>query len=238
MCKKLSLVVFDMDGVLVECSSSWEYLHRRIGSLGYVRSRGYLEQFRRRLITYEEWVKLDLEAMIKFRNGCLSRDEIVSILNEVKIKNEARLVVNYLRNLGVKLAIVSGGLEILARRVAHELGIDIVYANRLIFDSNGCLVPKVPKGVDTVNPINKGVIIKELCSKLQIPLSKVMYIGDSEWDLSAFKVVKYPVLVRDDLRRSIMLHNLIIVSNLRYVIDIIKRICYEGKLPSYLTHGK
>ena len=55
--KKLSLVVFDVDGTLMKAVSSWQFLHEGLGSWG--KGKQYAEQFFRGAITYENWARLD-----------------------------------------------------------------------------------------------------------------------------------------------------------------------------------
>ncbi|HDD25655.1 MAG TPA: HAD family hydrolase, partial [Acidilobales archaeon] len=136
----VKLVVFDMDGVLVNIKSSWQYLHERLGSIVYVKdSMMGLNYFQRR-VSYYEWVVHDVRAMLKARGGKVHRSEIESIFNEVEINPEALAVVPRLKELGIELAIISGGIDILAERVGKVLGIKRVLANGLAFNDEGYLI--------------------------------------------------------------------------------------------------
>lgn len=189
MPRELKLVAFDLDGVLVEEESSWGYLHRVFGTYESISKANYAKAFEQGLISYSEWMKLDLESIIRARGVVYCR-EIEEAFERVKVADGAREVVEYLRKRGVKTAIVSAGVEYLALRVAETLGIGEVYANKLLCDSGGRLVPQ---GVEVVNPLKKGVVIERVASKYGVSLGETMYVGDSVWDCSAFEVVGYPV---------------------------------------------
>ncbi|HDN75646.1 MAG TPA: HAD family hydrolase, partial [Acidilobales archaeon] len=191
MCKeKLGVVAFDMDGVLVKCKSSWEYLHESVGSAQIVQQYRYRDMFVRGQISYIEWMKRDLEAILQVKKGKIGKKEIEYIFSKVEIEDYAQEVVSFIKSLGILTAIVSAGIDVLAERVARELGIDIVYANKLLFDETGYLRPN---GIGVVNPLKKDVILMDISRQHKVPLNKFMFVGDSEWDLTAFKVVKYPV---------------------------------------------
>jgi len=225
--RKVYIVVFDMDGVLVECESSWEYLHRIFGSISIVRKRNYMGQFEHGLISYEEWMRRDLEAMINAKGGSIHRDDIIRAFSGVKINDEAKDVINHLRSKGVRVAIVSAGIYDLADLIGKKLGIEIIYANKLIYDENGFLLPR---GIEVVNPLNKDKVLREISVRFNIPLDKFMYIGDSEWDVSAFRVVGYPVLYlkhKHDLSKERVLNlrrrikKLVVVGSLRDIMNLI-----------------
>lgn len=191
MPRRVRLVIFDLDGVLVEERSSWGYLHSVLGSKGVVEERGYSKLFERGLISYSQWMELDLRAMIEVRGVVYCR-ELEEAARRVRIARGAREVVDLLRKVGVPVAIVSAGVDFIASRVAEELGIGEVHVNRLLCDSEGRLLPV---GIEVVNPLRKGDVVRALARKYGVDLAETMYVGDSVWDCSAFSVVGVPVVV-------------------------------------------
>ncbi|MEM2208042.1 MAG: HAD-IB family phosphatase [Sulfolobales archaeon] len=223
MSGKLKLAVFDLDGVLVLERSSWGYLHKVFGTYELINKASYSKDFERGLITYSDWMKLDLESIIRARGTVLCR-EVAEAFEKVEIAEGAREVVAYLKIRGVRTAIVSAGIEYLATRVASNLGIDEVYANKLLCDEEGRLLPQ---GIEVVNPLKKGEVIKEITRKHSISLLETMYVGDSEWDCSAFEVVGYPVALSSTLIECSKLlnsTNLVYVSNMKELESLIKSI--------------
>jgi phosphoserine phosphatase len=220
----LRVVAFDMDGVLTKCRSSWRALHLHFGSMSIIDELRNADKFRNGDIDYKEWMRLDTEAILKAAGGKVRKEEIERVLLSLEIDEDASKVVAHIKSLGLKTAIVSGGIDILANHIGKILGIDYVYANKLLFDDNGYLLPG---GVEVVNPLKKGGILRELSSLTGIPLKKFMYVGDSEWDLNAFKTVGYPVLLkRDDL--NLKVPGLIVIGKLGELIEVIDRICMQS----------
>ncbi|MCX8185195.1 MAG: HAD-IB family phosphatase [Sulfolobales archaeon] len=187
----MRLVVFDLDGVLVEERSSWSYLHRVFGTYELAVKANYAKAFESGLITYSEWMKLDLELMIGSRGTIYCR-EIDEAFSRISTTSSARELVEYLKKRGIGMAIVSAGIENLALRVASDLGIDEVYSNKLLCDGSGRLLPY---GVEIVNPLKKNIVVENIARRRGVDLAETMYVGDSEWDCSAFDIVGFPVVV-------------------------------------------
>ena len=222
MCEEVKLIAFDMDGVLTKCRSSWRALHLHFKSLGPAEEAGNASKFRNGEIDYEEWMRLDTEAIIRAAGRPIKREEIESVLLSLDIDEQAPEVIKFIKELGAEIALISGGIDILAKYVASALGIKHVFANKLIFNEEGELVPG---GVEVVNPLHKSRVLRKLSKELDIPLSKAMYVGDSEWDLDAFLAVKYPVYLQRDPNSFIRIPNLYVISELRDLSNVLKRIC-------------
>lgn len=189
---RIRAAAFDMDGVLTKWRSSWRALHEYFGSLSLVSESNDAEKFLRGEITYEEWMRRDLEAIIKAFGRPPTKEEIIKAFSRYELIEGAKDLVNFLKGRGVYTLIVSGGIDLLAEIVRKELGIDAAFANRLVFDEKGYLIPK---GIEVVNPLKKGEFLKKLSRQLRIPLSEFMYVGDSEWDFEALNAVGYPILL-------------------------------------------
>ncbi len=223
MCEEIGLIAFDMDGVLTKCRSSWRALHMHFRSLSLIEESKNASMFKDGNIDYIQWMKLDTEAIIKAAGRPVHKEEIRKVLLDLEIDEDAEEVVKFIKKLGIKTAIVSGGIDILAEELKKKLGIDYVYANKLIFDSEGHLLPS---GVEVVNPLRKDEVLMKLSIMTGIPLSRFMYIGDSEWDCNAFKVVKYPVyLKRGEDSLECLTVPITVISSLRELKDVIERIC-------------
>jgi len=180
-------VLFDMDGVLVPVKSSWAYLHRYFGV--EKEAERVKRLFEEGKIDYVKWMELDTSLWIKARGGCIHYREIADALSRVPIDPEAPKVARELHRRGIVIGIVSGGIDILARRVAHAVGADVWVANRLLFDKRGCLRPG---GVPLVGGEKSGVV-RRVLGELGVPPGNAMFVGDSKWDAGAMRVVGYPV---------------------------------------------
>ncbi|KAM3173101.1 hypothetical protein ACTXT7_013165 [Hymenolepis weldensis] len=111
-------------------------------------------------------------------------DEVGEYCRKGDIVREIRLVAS-LRANKVDVYLVSGGIFDLVIRVARQLGIpeDHVYANRLIYDTNGTVID-----FDRTQPVShsmgKAEVVASLKSKLS-PGDGVLIIGDGATDAAA-----------------------------------------------------
>ena len=182
------LVVFDCDGVLTNIESSWGFLHQYFGSKD---NKYFAELYKRGLISYLDWMIIDIALMIQSHGSPIKKTDVEEALGKVKIREEARVVIEELKKRGHKLAVVSSGVDLLVRRVCRELDIDTCLFNELVF-VNGELIPG---GVPRVPLLEKPSIIKKLATDLGFKLEDVIYIGDSSWDVDVFKTVPVSIAV-------------------------------------------
>lgn len=198
----------------MDVKSTWEYLHSVFG----VREEAdrIRERFMRGDIDYAEWMRLDTELWIRARGGRLHRRELERALARVRIVEEAFDLFQYLRDKGFMTVLVSGGVDILVGRVARELGADEWYANELLFDDSGYLIP----GGNPVVGVWKDKVVKEVAERTGARLDSSIFVGDSEWDLPAFEVVGVPIAYRsnDFVGRRAKYS----VDSLRGIIGIVK----------------
>ena len=192
MTRRLRLVFFDVDGVLVNVKSSWEYLHKSFGVIEEARRVKRL--FEEGAIDYVEWMRRDTMLWIKAAGGRLHRSTIASLLARVELNPEAKPLFRALRRRGVRIALVSSGIDLLVRRVAAELGADAWAANKLEFDREGYLKPG---GVPLVG-VDKSRVVYRIASELGASLEASAYVGDSFWDASAMRLVGLPIAYGDD----------------------------------------
>lgn len=175
---KILLAAFDLDGTVLEHNSSWVAIHRHFGTehMGAASLRLYTEG----KIDYREFMRRDIASWPRR----ITRDEIADILSGYKLRREAPRVLDELRARGIRTALVTSGIDILAKEVAEDLGIDYWLANGLRFDRRGLLLPK---GVGRVDPTRKDLAYGRLLSKLGIPSKKTIAVGDTIYDLAFLK---------------------------------------------------
>lgn len=220
------VVMFDMDGVLVKCRSSWRMLHLAFGSEGIVRELMGDRKFLNGEISYVEWMRLDIDAMSAALGRPPRREEVEEIFKSAELDEDAEAVIGGLKEMGVVAGIVSGGIDVLAEIVAERLGVgkDMVFANRLVF-RNGALVG----GEEVVNPLRKDELLAEVSRRLGIPLKRFAYVGDSAWDINALKIVGLPILVSRDPSEAEevagKVPGLVVVERLAEVLDVVREAC-------------
>jgi len=172
------LAAFDLDGTVLEHNSSWVAIHRHFGTEhnGAASLRLYTEG----KIDYREFMRRDISSWPKG----VTKDEIAGVLSGYKVRREAPEVFRELRARGIMTALVTSGIDILARDVARDLEIDHWVANGLRFDSNGKLLPK---GLGRVDPTRKDIAYLRLLSRIGIPSKKTIAVGDTIYDLAFLK---------------------------------------------------
>ncbi len=177
--EKIKLVFFDMDGVLADSISSWKSIHDYFGTSNEKSVDDYL----RGDIDDLEFIKRDV-SLWKTNGSVTTKDVVQNILFDIPLMKGAEECISFLRKNNIKTAIVSAGLDILAEKVAEELGIDYVFANGIKQDEMGKLTGE---GILQVQLIYKDKNVRNLAEKLEIPLKKCAAIGNSCFDVPMFE---------------------------------------------------
>jgi len=175
----LRLVALDMDGTLVDVDSSFAAVHHHFQD----HNADGLRDFLAGRIDDHEFIRTDVRIWQRHAPN-LSVDDLEAILARVPIMPGAATLIDGLRARGVRTAIVSGGIDLLARRVARELGIDLSLANGFRVDKDGRLTGE---GIIRV-PINeKEQVLTGLQHQLGIPVAETASVGNSEIDVGLFR---------------------------------------------------
>lgn len=192
----LKLVAFDMDGVLTTHPSSWKFIHEYFN----VDNSENLAAYRSGNISYGDFMSRDISLWLK-KNPDLTKDEIISILSRIETRENMKNAVEKLRDAGMKVAIVSGGVSWLADIINADMLFDYVYANEIDVDKNGRLTGK---GIPNVIPSRKDVVIRNLQSVIGCRADDTGSIGDSYFDKSMFSASRVAIAFnpRDDEVRN------------------------------------
>lgn len=173
------LVAFDMDGTLVDVESSWHAVHEFFGES----NEEALDMFVHDRIDDEEFLRRDLALWRKHRPN-LTVHQLAEILRPVKLMPGARELFAALHARGVGTAIVSGGIDVLADRIARELGIDHVLANGFRVDGGGRITGE---GIIRVPIKNKESVLAHLQKRLGVSVAETASVGNSDIDVGLFK---------------------------------------------------
>jgi phosphoserine phosphatase len=173
--KNLKLVFFDMDGVLLDTVSSWRYIHEYFGTTNERSIMPYL----RGDIDYLEFIRRDV-SLWKIDGKAVSKATIEKILYSIPFINGVEDCISFLKEHGVQTAIVSAGLDILAEKIAADIGIDYVFANEVTVGADGRLTGE---GVLHVELMQKDKNVKELVQRLHLSLDDCIAVGNSCFDI-------------------------------------------------------
>ncbi|MCJ2532462.1 MAG: HAD-IB family phosphatase [Candidatus Thermoplasmatota archaeon] len=172
------LVAFDMDGVLADTESSWTYVHKHFGVNNDHSLRAYLDGE----IDDQEFIRRDI-GLWREKDPTLSMNAIRRILDDVPTMNGAEEAVAELRRRGVRTAIISAGIDLLAQRLAVELKMDMFFANGFVADCAGRLTGQ---GVLNVRLAEKGDKVRLVAELLDIGKEEIVSVGNSRFDTPMF----------------------------------------------------
>ena len=168
-----------MDGVLVQTVSSWVAVHDYFDVSNETNARRFFDG----TIDEMEFIRSDV-GLWQSRKGDVSVDDIRHILNAVPLMKGAKETVGALKKMGIKTAIISGGIDILADRVREETGIDLSFANGLKSDMEGRLTGE---GILRVKISDKGECARSVMSTLNIGMDECASVGDTLSDVPLFR---------------------------------------------------
>lgn len=173
------LVVFDLDGTLIQGTIFiWQTLHDAF-STDRERRRKAKEDFFEGRISYQAWFEHDL--LLLGEVGA-TRDRMLDCLAAIHRTPGAPETLLALQQAGVRLAILSGSLDIVLEHFYGEVPFAEVLINRLRFDEQG----RIAGGVHTPYDVEqKGAGLREIARRQGVPTSRVAFVGDNYNDVSA-----------------------------------------------------
>ncbi len=175
--RNIKLAVFDLDGTITKPTSSWEHIHRQLGTWE-TGGELYLKQFLAGEISYDDFAQLDSS---HWQGITLAK--IQDIAKKVKYNPGVKEIMDYLRERKIQVVIISGGLSVISDKVIEDFDIEDVYINDLIVD-DGLLTGEVRINV---NYNGKLAIYKKLLKQYDVKEHQVMTVGDTPGDIPLFK---------------------------------------------------
>lgn len=176
----VELVCFDMDGVLIDVGSSWVMVHKHFGVQNEASLRAYLNgEF-----DDQEFIKRDAALWLRLKPK-IRRSDFEAIFCEPPFMPGVVRTIETLKAEGIEVAIVSGGVDIMAENVAQRLGIPRVAANGFVYDADGHITGE---GVVRTPLNDKAAPVVRFARELGIPLERTLSIGNSLPDVAMFEV--------------------------------------------------
>ena len=175
----LRFVAFDMDGTLVDVTSSWAAVHDHFGE----HNAEGLRLFNENQIDDLEFIRSDIRIWWKHAPG-LTIEDLEAILRDVPLMPGAHALLDGLHARGVRTAIVSGGIDLLAHRIGAELGIDLTLANGFRVTADGRLTGD---GIVRVPIHGKEAVLATLQEQLGFAPDETGAVGNSEIDVGLFR---------------------------------------------------
>ena len=181
----LKLVVFDIDGTLLRPKSSWQLLHDHFGT----DNREMLARYLRHEVSDTEFVARDLELWAAANGGPVDAATVNRALDRAEPLPGAAEAVAGLHAAGVVTAIISGGIDYLAQKLAAEWSMAEAHANPL-FDS-----PVGLQGEIRVSGHAKAPVMRDVMARHGVSRDEVAAVGDTVVDLDLFALAGTSVAV-------------------------------------------
>ncbi len=177
--RRFDLVAFDLDGTLIRHHEPiWKTFHERMGSCPRWR-RAVLHAAVGGQLTYDEWFDSDLQML---HDAGATRADLEAIAAELEPTAGAEALVRDLRAAGCRVAVLSGGVDLVRRVVLPEVVFDHVHINRIDFDGEG----RIEGGLATrFDREHKVVGLRDLAARWGTTLERTAFVGDGPNDVAA-----------------------------------------------------
>lgn len=166
------LVAFDMDSTLINAEIIDELA--RLHGVGE-RVAGITDQAMRGEIGFQESFRRRARLLAGLRESALEQ-----VARSVALNEGAHRLIQVLKHFGYKTAIISGGFQYVGEHLQRELGIDYVFANRLVI-RDGVMTGDVDGAI--VDADRKAELLKEIAAREGIARQQTIAIGDGANDL-------------------------------------------------------
>ena len=190
----IKLVVFDMDGTLLQPRSSWAQIHDHFGTDNTEMLRLYIDH----KITDDEFVKADIKLWNSNSKKTVNEEYINSIMDKIKPLKGAEILIKELHKKNIKTVILSGGIQYLADRWMNKWNMDYALANELIDDDKGNLT-----AIINSSGHNKGPMMDKIIKKYNYKKNQVAAVGDTIVDIPMFDRAGLAIAVNTDDKKVI-----------------------------------
>ncbi len=171
---KYKLVCFDVDGTLIDnVKFSWQLFHDYLQTDEHKREDAK-NKFLNGNISYLEWAEHDIN-MWKEKNA--KKDDFFKALEPLHLMNGAMETLQELRKNGLKLAIISGSMNILLEKFIpnYDEFFDDIFLSKIYFDEEGNIL-KVD--VTRFDQEKKAEALKQIAKREKIKLKECVFVGD------------------------------------------------------------
>lgn len=165
------LIVFDVDGTLIDS----EMIDELAKAAGVGRK---VSEITVRAMNGEIDFKQALEERARLLKG-LDVEVLETIAENLQITPNAEELINALKALGYKIALISGGFTHFVEKIKEKLSIDYSYANRLVIE-DGKLTGELVKPI--IDAQRKAELIRKIAKKENLLMEEIVAVGDGAND--------------------------------------------------------
>lgn len=181
--KQYDVISFDLDGTLVP-GNSWLAINTKLGMTAAQDAELY-DLFMAGTITYTEWLDRIYTAWTRNNPGLTVFDALEDL--NIPLYPGARELLAWCRAESGALVVVTGALDIVAEHIVGEYVDAVLATNEAETDDEG----KILELIDVYDETNNGklAVLAEYCADRDIPMDRVLHIGDGEYDIPVFQAV-------------------------------------------------
>ena len=195
------LIVFDVDGTLIDAEMIDELA--KAAGVG-----GKVSEITSRAMNGEIEFKQALKERVQLLKG-LPVGVLDSIVENLDVTAGAEELITALKALGYKIALISGGFTQFVEKIKEKLGIDYVYANKLVI-KDGKLTGEVVEPI--IDAERKAELMKEIAEKENLLMEQVVAVGDGANDRfmlqnSGLGIALYPKAVLQKVASGVITKN-------------------------------
>ena len=211
---KIKLVVFDMDGTLLQARSCWAQIHDHFGTDNSDMLKLYVEN----KISDQAFVRADINTWEEKSNIKVDEKYVNSILDKIEPIDGAEELVAGLHNNGIETIFLTGGIQFLADKWAKQWNMKKPLANDLIDGEDGHLMVNVRASGHA-----KGPVMDQLLKKMKLSKENVAAVGDTVVDLPMFERAGLSIAVNTEQKNVFENADYHHNGDLRELINIISK---------------
>ena len=180
--KKYKLVMFDMDGTLIDGRSI----------LIFSEKKGFKDNLLNSLRSDKQPYEKSIE-IAQFLKGVNSK-ELLDIFRKIPLQKNVEMVTQKIREKNIKTAVVTDSYQFIADDLKKRLGFDYAFANNLIIENN-IVTGKIILNNSSLRicetgitySICKDLVLDKICNELNINSDEIIAIGDGVVDIGMIK---------------------------------------------------
>ena len=174
------LALFDMDSTIVAA----ETLDEMAEMAGY--GAEVKEITRRAMVEGADFDTSLRRRLVKLK-GVDAGSLLQPVYEDMKLNEGAEVLIQGLKDHGVKIVLVSGGFTFFTEKVSSRLNMDAHHGNVLEIDDEGLLTGRVINDADIVNGNKKAEHLAYYAQQYGADLSECLCVGDGSNDLPMMK---------------------------------------------------
>ena len=209
------LVCFDLDGTIIDdVEFIWYVLHRHF-NVDEAQIQKWHRWFDNGKISYDEWFAQDVRWWDK---AGARKEDFIDAVSKLKLMPGTKDIMIELKKQGIKIAIISGSLNIVVDYFFPENPFDYVFINEIYFTDGSISDFKVTP----YDFAHKAAGVRHIAKKEGFDLSECVFVGDNYNDIDAVKLAGLGISFNSKSKELDKVADIIIrEKNLRLILDFL-----------------